>query len=213
MPIYPTLDYEHHFWSSEAKCVMGLDEVGRGAVAGPVCVGAVIFPKDFDKTNDYKQLSEVRDSKTISKNKREKLAELIQDLAIAYSTSFISAAEIDKNGIRRAVHKAGLNALKKVSEATEINVVIADKSLFIKNDGFYYKEIVKGDQKSFTIAAASIIAKVTRDAYMYKLSGEEQYKPYNWENNVGYGTKKHLMAIKEFGLSDQHRKTFLRKYI
>ncbi len=193
--------------------MVGLDEVGRGAVAGPVCVGAVVFLRNFDTTNGFKQLSEVRDSKTISKTKRERLATVIQDLAVAHSTSFISAAEIDKNGIRQAVHRAGLSALEKISKTIKIDAIISDKNLFIKNADFHYKEIIKGDQKSFTIAAASILAKVTRDNYMYKLSQKEQYKPYDWENNVGYGTKKHLETLKEFGLSDRHRKTFLRKYI
>ncbi|MCQ2752276.1 MAG: ribonuclease HII [Coriobacteriales bacterium] len=188
--------------------VIGLDEVGRGCVAGPLCIGAVVLPSS-------PQIVGLDDSKKISAKNRELLAKEIKTTAIAYSTVFVSNQVIDNEGMAFALRLAFSNALraceKKLKEETGqcASVVLIDGNrLEIDNREI---NILQGDTKVACISAASIIAKVTRDAYMVDQS--QNYPNYSFEKHKGYGTAQHLEAIKEFGICDLHRRSFLSKYI
>ncbi len=202
--IKPTFDEEKLLWNEGITHVAGVDEVGRGCFAGPVVTAAVIMPQDFTATN------EINDSKLLSAKKREKLATLIKEYALAYAIAEVSVAVINEIGIGKATQQAFHLAIIQLSVPPE----------FILMDAFYIqtiareiqKPIIHGDQKSISIAAASIIAKVYRDELMKQL--HEQYPLYDFATNKGYGTKKHREAIKQFGLCDLHRKSFnLQKYV
>lgn len=176
----------------------GLDEVGRGCLAGPVFAAAVILPKDFD--NDI-----LTDSKLLSEKKRDALREIIENQAIAWAVASASETEIDEHNIANASYIAMHRAVKMLDIAPDFFIV----------DGKYFKSfgnktpfkcIIKGDSKYAPIAAASILAKTYRDAYMKKLT--PQYPQYFWDINKGYPTKKHRAAIQEFGSCVHHRKSF-----
>lgn len=183
--------------------VLGIDEVGRGPVAGPVCAGGVVLPK-----NTF--IEGLNDSKKISPNKREKIAIKIKDVALFSYVSFVDSNTIDEIGIVGALKKA----FSEVIEACDTAKISVDIVLLDGNPLNLDKReinIIKGDAKSAAIASASIIAKVARDEYMDKSSSE--YPNYNWIKNKGYGTKEHLQAIENYGLSPIHRRSFLSKYI
>ena len=176
----------------------GLDEVGRGCLAGPVFAAAVILPKDFD--NDI-----LTDSKLLSEKKRDALREIIENQAIAWAVASASETEIDEHNIANASYIAMHRAVKMLDIVPEFFIV----------DGKYFKSfenktpfkcIIKGDSKYAPIAAASILAKTYRDEYMKKLT--PQYPQYFWDINKGYPTKKHRAAIQEFGSCIHHRKSF-----
>lgn len=175
----------------------GCDEAGRGCLAGSVYAAAVILPRDYknEMLNDSKQLSE---------KKRYLLREVIQKDALAWALGIVTAEEIDKmnilNASIEAMHRA-LATLKMCPEA-----VIVDGNRFKPYKNLPYKTIVKGDGKYLSIAAASILAKTYRDDYMNEMA--EKYPYYDWENNKGYPTQKHRDAIKKYGISPFHRKTF-----
>lgn len=196
--ITPTLNFERELWNSNYKFVCGLDEVGRGCFAGPVIVGAVIFPPDISL------LEGVMDSKMLKPRQRERLVKTIKSLAIAWSIAEISVRNINKVGIGKAAQMGFRKAIKDL----QINPD------YILIDAFYVKHlnrkkqkpIIKGDQQSLTIAAASIIAKVYRDKLMKKLHWK--YPEYGFAKHKGYGTKKHQEAIKKYGLTRIHRKSF-----
>lgn len=182
----------------------GLDEVGRGSFAGPVCVGAVIFPKDSNL------LDGVMDSKMLRPRKRERLAEEIKKCAVCWSVGEISVANINKHGIGKATQMAFRRAIKLLSKSPD----------FILIDAFYIshfnrkkqKAVKDGDQICASISAASIIAKVYRDKLMRKLA--RKYPGYGFSKHKGYGTKAHQMTIKKYGLSKIHRKSFdLSKFL
>ena len=192
------LEYEIDLYNSGKKLICGIDEAGRGPLAGPVCAAAVILPKDII-------IEGINDSKKLSEKKRAVLYEEITGKALAWSAEFVFQDVIDEINIRQATHLAMQNAVNALSVTPDILIVDGnDKLEFDKIDSLY---IVKGDAKSQTIAAASIIAKVTRDRYMTKLS--EKYPQYGFEKHKGYGTKAHCEAIREFGVTDVHRKTFM----
>ncbi len=175
--------------------IAGVDEVGRGCLFGPVVAAAVILPKDFD-------FSKIDDSKKLSKKKREMLYETIIRSAICYNVAFIDNNEIDKVNILKATKQAMKQAL--VSLRIVPDVVLIDA---VKLDVNYISEsIIKGDTLSYSIAAASIVAKVSRDNYITSLSNE--YPQYDLANNMGYGTKKHVEALYKYGATKYHRKTF-----
>ncbi len=192
------LEYETELYNSGKKLICGIDEAGRGPLAGPVCAAAVILPKELI-------IEGINDSKKLSEKKRAVLYDEITDKALAWSAQFVYQDVIDEINIRQATHLAMQNAVNALGVKPDILIVDGNDGIgFEKTESLY---IVKGDAKSQTIAAASIIAKVTRDRYMISLS--EKYPQYGFEKHKGYGTKAHCEAIREYGVSDVHRKTFM----
>lgn len=182
---------------SEFELECGTDEAGRGCLAGPVTAAAILLPQGFENSllNDSKQLSEV---------KRDLLRPVIENEALCYGVAHIFPEEIDKINILNAsilgMHKAimGLN--------TQPEFIIVDGNKFKPLNKIPHQTIVKGDSKFLSIAAASVLAKTYRDAYMNKI--HEEFPMYNWKQNKGYPTKEHREAIKEFGPTKYHRKSF-----
>ena len=182
--------------------ICGIDEAGRGPLAGPVVVAAVIMPKDS-------MIEGVNDSKKVSEKKREKLYELIIEEAISYSVGIVDQNEIDRINILNAT-KAGLTeAVRTLKVKPEL--ILVDALTNIDNCGVPYQSIIKGDAKSYSIAAASIIAKVTRDRIMREW--DKVYPQYGFEKHKGYGTAEHISAIKENGLCPLHRLSFVKNII
>ncbi len=178
------------------KIIAGVDEVGRGSLIGPVYAAAVILKKSINTKF-------LKDSKSLSKNKRETLANYILKNSI-YAVGKASVKEIEKMNILNASLLAMKRAIKKLKKKPSLVLIDGNKLPNIKN--YKLKSIIKGDQKIPSISAASIIAKVTRDKIIVNLG--KKFKNYNWDQNFGYGTKKHLKAIKNFGITIHHRKTF-----
>ena len=182
--------------------ICGIDEAGRGPLAGPVVVAAVIMPKDS-------MIEGVHDSKQVSEKKREKLYELIIEEAISYSVGIVDQNEIDRINILNAT-KAGLTeAVRTLKVKPEL--ILVDALTNIDTCGVPYQSIIKGDAKSYSIAAASIIAKVTRDRIMREW--DKVYPQYGFERHKGYGTAAHISAIKENGLCPLHRLSFVKNII
>ena len=178
------------------KLIAGVDEVGRGSLIGPVYAAAVILNKTINKKL-------LKDSKKLSKNKREFLAKYIKKNSI-WATGKASIKEIEKMNILHASLLAMKRAIKKLKRKPKLVLIDGNKLPEIKN--YKLKCIIKGDQKIPSISAASIIAKVTRDKIITKLG--KNFKDYCWNKNSGYGTREHLKAIKKFGITKHHRKTF-----
>lgn len=193
--------YDNKYYSEGFINLVGVDEAGRGPLAGPVVAAAVIFEK-----NTF--IEGINDSKKIKEKEREILAEKIKQFAIDYSYGIVNHIEIDRINILQASLKAMKIAVNKLSGKIDLILIDGNKS-FISD--LPTKTIVKGDAKSFSIAAASILAKVKRDEIMRKAA--QDFPEYFWDNNKGYGTKKHVEAIKKFGYSNFHRKTFLTKIL
>lgn len=188
-----------------SKYILGIDEAGRGPLAGPVCVAGVILNPNFIEEN-------INDSKTITKIKREKLSDLIIKNSLYYKRVLISNLDIDKIGINGAIKKGVLEIINDLKNnfynIYEKTFIAIDKMQFKLDDyNFLYLDFKKGDKLSYSIASASIIAKVYRDNYMFEIDKKLNYK-YDFSNNKGYGTKKHYYLIGEYGLSDYHRKTY-----
>ena len=182
--------------------ICGIDEAGRGPLAGPVVVAAVIMPKDS-------MIEGVNDSKKVSEKKREKLYELIIEEAISYSVGIVDQNEIDRINILNAT-KAGLTeAVRTLKVKPEL--ILVDALTNIDTCGVPYQSIIKGDAKSYSIAAASIIAKVTRDRIMREW--DSVYPQYGFIQHKGYGTAKHIAAIKEYGLCPIHRRSFTKNFV
>lgn len=200
----PNLFYEKKLWSAYEQ-IAGLDEAGRGALAGPVVVGAVIFPKQY--IHLLKSLRGVRDSKQLTPIKRQQLIPQIKKISLAWGIGFSSAKEIDEVGIVPAVRLAAMRALGKLSIFP--NYLLTDFRLELPELDISQTAIVRGDQKSLSIASASILAKTTRDEMMREL--DEQYPQYHFSNHKGYGTLLHRTKIKQIGYSAIHRKTFKLK--
>lgn len=194
-------NFDNSFLSDNIKLIAGTDEAGRGPLAGPVVAASVIFSADV-------YIVGVNDSKQLSAKKREILFEEIIKNSLARGVSVVSHGKIDEINILNASLLAMLNSVKKLKVKPDLILVDGNKS-------FRYdvriKTVVKGDSKSFCIAAASILAKVTRDIIMKRLS--HQYPEYNWEKNKGYATKQHIETIKLIGASPYHRKTFLKNIL
>ena len=190
--------FDKKYLNSKVKYLAGVDEAGRGPLAGPVVAAAVIF--DI-KTN----IKGVNDSKLLTEKKREKLFDQIITQALTYSVSVVNHNVIDEVNILNAT----LRAMKQCVDELKIkpDLVLVDGNRKFQSE-IPVITIVKGDSKSFSIAAASILAKVTRDRLMKKLSA--QYPVYLWEQNKGYPTKKHREIIKKLGPSPLHRKSFLK---
>ncbi len=178
------------------KIIAGVDEVGRGSLIGPVYAAAVILNKSINK-------KDLKDSKKISKNQRERFFKIIKKNSI-WSIGIASIEEIEKLNILNASLLAMKRAIKKLKKKPSL--VLIDGNKLPKLQNYNLKYIIKGDQKIPSISAASIIAKVSRDRFITKLS--KKFKKYAWENNFGYGTKEHLNALKKFGPTKYHRKNF-----
>lgn len=193
---------EKELYNKGFKYICGIDEAGRGPLAGPVVVAGVIMPKDS-------MIEGVNDSKKVSEKKREKLYDMILEEAISYSVAIIGQDVIDENNILNAT-KQGVT---KVVEELDVkpNLILVDALTHINTKGIPYDSIIKGDAKCYNIAAASIIAKVTRDRIMREW--DEIYPQYGFINHKGYGTAKHIEAIKEYGPCPIHRRTFIKNFI
>lgn len=181
------------------SCICGVDEAGRGPLAGPVCAAAVILPKHLE-------ISGLNDSKKLSDKRRRELFPLIQQQAIAYGIAFASREEIDEMNILQATFLAMRRALKQLDVPPDLALVDGNRQ---SDFGVTARTVVKGDSLSANIAAASILAKVTRDDLMIQMG--QQYPGYGFEIHKGYGTKAHYTALRELGPSPIHRLTFLKK--
>lgn len=193
---------EKELYEKGIETICGIDEAGRGPLAGPVVVATVIMPKDS-------MIEGVNDSKKISANKREIIYDKIIEEAISYSVGIISQNEIDEINILNATKKGLTTAI----EGLEIKPdrILVDALNKIDTLGIPYDSIIKGDAKCYSIAAASIIAKVTRDRIMSEW--DKVYPQYGFEKHKGYGTKMHIDAIKEYGLTPLHRLSFVKNII
>lgn len=190
-------EIENKLYEKGISNIAGVDEAGRGPLAGPVCAAAVILPKDavIDGINDSKKLSE---------KKRDQLFDIIKETAISYNIQFVFPDVIDEINIRQATALAMHNAVSALDVSADF--VIIDGNDNIPYD-ISYQYVIKGDAKSQTIAAASILAKVSRDRFMQEL--DKEYPEYGFSKHKGYGTKAHMEAIQKFGVSKVHRKTFM----
>ena len=197
----PDLSYEKKLWLAY-KYVAGLDEAGRGALAGPVCVGAVILPDD--NPHLLRTLSGVRDSKQLTPRQRDQLAPRIKEIARAWGIGFASADEIDALGIVPATRLAASRALEAMSFLPDF--LLTDFRLELPELDVSQTALVKGDQRSLSIASASILAKTARDKLIVEL--DSQYPQYGFARHKGYGTLAHRRMIAKFGFSPIHRKTF-----
>jgi ribonuclease HII len=197
----PDLTYEKEIWSSY-PLIAGLDEAGRGALAGPVCVGTVILPHNHPHL--LRALSGVHDSKQLTPRKRSALVPIIQNTALAHGVGFASAEEIDSLGIVPATRLAASRALESLPHFP--HYLLTDFRLELPELDIPQTAIVKGDQRSLSIACASILAKTARDELMLELN--EQYPEYKISNHKGYGTLLHRKKIEQLGHTPIHRKTF-----
>ncbi|MCJ7433949.1 MAG: ribonuclease HII [Anaerolineales bacterium] len=197
----PNLKFEKGLWPTY-PFIAGLDEAGRGALAGPVCVGAVILPNDNSHLSST--LNGVRDSKLLTPIKRDALTPRIKATALTWSVAFASAKEIDTLGIVPATRLAAMRAIELLTLFPDY--LLTDFRLEVPELDIPQTAIVKGDQKSLSIAAASILAKTARDEVMRGL--ESQYPNYGLGKHKGYGTQAHRQALKSIGFSSIHRKTF-----
>ena len=193
---------EEDIYSQGNKYICGIDEAGRGPLAGPVVVASVIMPMDS-------MIEGVNDSKKVSEKKREKLYDEIIENAISYSVGIVDQKEIDRVNILNAT-KAGLTESIRGLKVKP-DIILVDALTGIDTCGIPYQSIVKGDAKCYSIAAASIIAKVTRDRIMRQW--HEVYPEYNFIQHKGYGTAAHIAAIKEYGLCPLHRLSFVKNII
>ena len=196
------LDYEIKYYNQNIKLIAGVDEAGRGPLAGPVCVAAVIMPYDKNEI-----IEEINDSKKLTEKKREKLFDLIIEKAISYKIVLINEKIIDEINILNATKLGMKQAIEGLSVKPELVLIDAvPLDLNIKNES-----IIKGDAKCYNIAAASILAKVTRDRLMVEL--DQKYPNYNFKKHKGYGTKEHIENLKKFGKCEIHRNSFIKNFI
>ena len=192
--------YEYAAFSDGYKLVCGIDEAGRGPLAGPVCAAAVILPPDC-------RIEGLNDSKKLTDKKRRELYDVITQTAAAYGIAFASEQEIDEVNILQATFLAMERAMQKLAVRPQLALIDGNRA---RDFGLPVRTIVSGDALSASIAAASILAKVTRDRLMEELDGE--YPQYGFAVHKGYGTKRHYEALRAFGPCPIHRRTFLRKF-
>ena len=195
------LEFGRELYSKGITLIAGVDEAGRGPLCGPVVAAAVIL-------NPNEKIAGVNDSKKLTEKKREELFSVIKEKAIAYSVGIVDEKTIDEINILEATRLAMKKAVEGLKEVPGHVLVDAEKHVPIN---IPYTPIIKGDAKSESIAAASIIAKVTRDHMINEL--DKKYPEYHFAQNKGYGTREHIAAIKEYGLCEIHRKTFCKKFI
>lgn len=192
--------YEREAFDAGIKLVCGVDEAGRGPLAGPVCAAAVILPPGLE-------IPGLNDSKKLTDKKRRELYDIMIEQAVSYGIAFASEQEIDEINILQATFLAMERAMQKLSPQPELALIDGNRT---KDFGLPVRTIVKGDSLSASIAAASILAKVTRDRLMEEY--DAQYPQYGFAVHKGYGTKRHYETLREFGPSPIHRKTFLKKF-
>ena len=193
-------EIENSLYSETVQLICGVDEAGRGPLAGPVCAATVILPREL-------QIPGLTDSKKLTDKKRRELFPVIQEKAVAYGIGLASEQEIDEINILQATFLAMQRALGALSVKPDLALIDGNRE---RDFGIPVKTVVKGDSLSANIAAASILAKVTRDDIMIQLS--EQYPEYGFEIHKGYGTKAHYAALAEHGASPVHRRSFLKKF-
>ena len=198
---------EVNMWEIETGCfeegyqvICGVDEAGRGPLAGPVCAAAVILPPNA-------QIPGLNDSKKLTDKKRRELMPVIKEMAVAYGIAFADEKEIDEINILQATYRAMHRAIEALPVKPDLALVDGNRA---GDFGLSVKTVVKGDSLSASIAAASILAKVTRDDLMLELA--EKYPQYGFDIHKGYGTKAHYAALTEHGPSEIHRMTFLKKF-
>ena len=195
-------EIEKDLYQKGFKNICGIDEAGRGPLAGPVVIAGVIMPQDS-------MIEGVNDSKKVTEKRREKLYDLILDEAISYSVAIIGQDVIDEMNILNATKQGVTEVIDGLDVKPDL--ILVDALEHIDTRGIPYEPIIKGDAKCYNIAAASIIAKVTRDRIMRKY--DEMYPQYGFLNHKGYGTAKHIAAIKEYGLCPIHRKSFTKNIV
>lgn len=194
------LDYEKKYYDAGYNLVAGIDEAGRGPLAGPVCVAIVIMPQD-----DI--IEEINDSKKLSEKKREMLYDKIINTAISYHIEFVDEKTIDRINILNATKLGMLKCINNIPVTPEIVLIDAVK---IDSD-VKTESVIHGDALSYNIAAASILAKVSRDRLMVEL--DKKYPEYNFKKHKGYGTKEHIEALKKYGKCDIHRDSFIGHFV
>ena len=192
-------EFEHKYKEQGFQFICGVDEAGRGPLAGPVCAAAVILPMDI-------HIPGLNDSKKLTDKKRRELFPIICQQAIAYGIAFADHSEIDEVNILQATYLTMERAIKQLAVAPDFALIDGNRS---KDFGLPLETVVGGDGRSASIAAASVLAKVTRDDYMLKMA--EAYPQYGFEVHKGYGTKAHYAALAEHGPCPIHRMTFLKK--
>lgn len=192
-------EYERKY--EKCRYICGIDEVGRGPLAGPVVAAAVVLPKDMD-------IYYLNDSKQLSEKKREQLYEEIMEKAVAVGIGFADEECIDEINILQADYAAMRMALGRLSVMPDI---LLNDAVIIPEVDIPQESIIKGDAKSVSIAAASIVAKVTRDRFMVDM--DKVYPGYDFASNKGYGSPKHIQALKEIGPCKLHRRTFIKNFV
>lgn len=197
--IYELSAYEREY--SEYAYICGIDEVGRGPLAGPVVAGAVILPKDCD-------ILYINDSKQLSQKKREELYDIIMEKAVACAVGYATPERIDEINILQATYEAMREAVGKLSPAPEI---LLNDAVNIPAISIRQVPIIKGDAKSISIGAASIIAKVTRDRLMVEY--DKVFPEYGFAGNKGYGSAAHIEALRKYGATPIHRKSFIKNFV
>lgn len=220
----PSFFFEKKLWQ-KFPIIIGVDEVGRGAVAGPVVAGAVVFSSQYSEVSYQKEGIKIDDSKRLTERQRSVAENWIKRNCLVWAIGSTSTGFINRYGIVAATNKAFRQAIKmlldKLYNRDQPLRVDPLQNKFLLADAFHIKytrgiplknqkAIIKGDQKSLSIASASIIAKVYRDNLMVDLSCKRGFKKYKWDKNKGYGTKYHLEAIKRYGICDLHRKDFVK---
>lgn len=197
--IYDLGEYERRY--SDHMFICGIDEVGRGPFAGPVVAGAVILPRDCD-------ILYINDSKKLSEKVRERLYDEIKEKAVSAAVGIVEPARIDEINILQATYEAMRIAVSKLDPAPDL---LLNDAVTIPGVDIMQVPIIKGDAKSISIGAASIFAKVTRDRLM--LEYDKQYPEYGFAKNVGYGTAEHIAALKKYGPTPIHRRSFIHDYV
>ncbi len=190
---------ENEIYAEGFSLICGVDEAGRGPLAGPVCAAAVILPRGLE-------IDGLNDSKKLTEKKREALYDPIREQAIAYGIAFATVEEIEELNILNATFLAMNRAIEQLNPVPELALIDGNRSTGIR---FPSRCVVKGDARCADIAAASVLAKVTRDRYMLEMAGK--YPEYHFEQHKGYGTKLHYDALREYGPSPIHRMSFLKK--
>ena len=190
---------ENEIYAEGFSRICGVDEAGRGPLAGPVCAAAVILPRGLE-------IDGLNDSKKLTEKKREALYDPIREQAIAYGIAFATVEEIEELNILNATFLAMNRAIEQLNPVPELALIDGNRSTGIR---FPSRCVVKGDARCADIAAASVLAKVTRDRYMLEMAGK--YPEYHFEQHKGYGTKLHYDALREYGPSPIHRMSFLKK--
>ena len=192
-------ELENEIYDSGVSLICGVDEAGRGPLAGPVCAAAVILPRNIEIVG-------LNDSKKLSEKSREKLYDEICEKAMSFGMAFASVEEIEELNILNAAMLAMNRAIAQLEPQPELALIDGNRSSAIEINS---RCVIKGDAKCADIAAASILAKVTRDRYMLEMA--EKYPEYHFERHKGYGTKLHYEALREYGPCEIHRPSFLRK--